>query len=51
MTTFRPAFGRTTLSPNREKRAAKIKSYAALRLARNSPMRPSAFRMFSVELA
>ena len=26
-------------------------SYAALRLARNSPMRPSAFKMFSVELA
>jgi hypothetical protein len=28
-----------------------LASYAAFLLAKNSPMRPSAFRMFSVEFA
>jgi hypothetical protein len=28
-----------------------VRYYAAFRVARNSPMRPSAFKMFSVELA
>ena len=32
-------------------RLVRPNSYAALRLARNSPMRSSALRMFSVELA